>query len=186
MPTIDGTEVLSNNTLGAGVTASSLTSVGTLTSLAISGDITASGTGQFKIPAGTTAQRSGSAAAGMLRFNTTLGGFEGYNGSIWGGLGGGNPWATKTAAYVAVAGDRLFVDTSSSAVTITLPASPAVGDQITFMDVSGTFDTNALTVARNGQDIFNVAQDLTVNTEHAAFALVFTGATNGWKQLNLM
>ena len=53
------------------------------------------------------------------------------------------------------------------------------------MDVSGTFDTNALTVARNGQDIFNLAQDLTVTTEHSAFALVYTGSTNGWKQLNL-
>ena len=183
---INNALIVDATTLGASVVGSSLTSVGTLTSLAISGDITASGTGQFKVPAGTTAQRSGSAAAGMLRFNTTLSGFEGYNGSVWGGLGGGNPWATKTSAYTAVAGDRLFVDTSSSAVTITLPASPATGDQVTFMDVSGTFDTNALTVARNGQDIFNVAQDLTVNTEHAAFALVYTGSTNGWKQLNLM
>jgi hypothetical protein len=80
----------------------------------------------------------------------------------------------------------LFVDTGNGAVTVTLPASPAAGDQVTFMDLAGSFDTNALTVARNGQDIFNVASDLTVNTEHAAFALVYTGSNNGWKQLNLM
>ena len=182
---IAGTEVLSNNTLGSGVTASSLTSVGTLTALSISGDITASGTGQFKVPAGTTAQRSGSAVAGMLRFNSDLNGFEGHNGSVWGGLGGGNPWATKTANYTAIAADRLLVDTSSSAITITLPGTPAIGDQVTFMDLSGTFNTNALTVARNNKDIMNIAEDLTINTQHSAFTLVYTGNDNGWKQLNL-
>ena len=182
---IAGTEVLSNNTLGAGVTASSLTTVGTLNTLTVAGNVTINGTGSLKVATGTQAQRPGTATAGMLRFNTDTNGYEGYNGSVWGGLGGGNPWATKTANYTAVAGDRLFVDTSSSAITITLPASPAAGDQVTIMDLAGSFDTNNLTVARNGQDIMNIAQDLTVNTEHAAFALVFTGATNGWKQLNL-
>ena len=182
---IAGTEVLSNNTLGAGVTASSLTTVGTLNTLTVAGNVTINGTGSLKVATGTQAQRPGTAAAGMLRFNTDTNGYEGYNGSVWGGLGGGNPWATKTANYTAVAGDRLFVDTGSSAITITLPASPAAGDQVTIMDLSGTFDTNNLTVARNGQDIMNIAQDLTVNTEHAAFALVYTGSNNGWKQLNL-
>ena len=80
----------------------------------------------------------------------------------------------------------MLVDTSSAAITITLPASPNIGDQVTILDLSGTFDTNNLTVNRNGKDIFNVASDLTVNTEHAAFTLVYTGNDNGWKQLNLM
>jgi hypothetical protein len=54
-----------------------------------SGDVLLSGTGQLDLPAGTTAQRTGSPNSGMVRFNTTLGQFEGYNGTAWGQLGGG-------------------------------------------------------------------------------------------------
>ena len=80
----------------------------------------------------------------------------------------------------------MLVDTNGGAITITLPASPAIGDQVTMLDLTGTFDTNNLTVARNGKEIFNVASDLTVSTKHAAFTLVYTGNDNGWKQLSLM
>ncbi len=41
------------------------------------------------LPSGTTAQRDGSPASGYLRFNSTEGEFEGYNGSAWGSIGGG-------------------------------------------------------------------------------------------------
>jgi hypothetical protein len=47
-----------------------------------------SGTGAVKVPVGTTAQRP-TAATGQLRFNSTAGSFEGYNGSAWGSIGGG-------------------------------------------------------------------------------------------------
>ena len=108
--------------MGAGVTASSLTSVGTLNTLSVAGNVTCNGTGQIKVPAGTQAQRSGSPVAGMFRYNTDTNGFEGHNGTVWGGIGGGNPWATKTSAYTAIAGDRLFVDTTSVSYThLTLP-----------------------------------------------------------------
>lgn len=53
------------------------------------GDVLLSGTGQLDLPAGTTAQRSGSPNSGMIRFNTTLTQFEGYNGTAWGAIGGG-------------------------------------------------------------------------------------------------
>ena len=46
-------------------------------------------TGSAEIPVGTTAQRDGSPATGMFRFNTTTSGFEGYDGSDWGSIGGG-------------------------------------------------------------------------------------------------
>ena len=46
-------------------------------------------TGSAEIPVGTTAQRDGSPATGMFRFNTTTSGFEGYDGSDWGAIGGG-------------------------------------------------------------------------------------------------
>ena len=181
---IANVDVLTGSGLGSGVQSSSLTSVGTLTSLTVSGNVTCSGTGSLKVPVGTESERP-TGATGMLRFNSETTGFEGYNGSQWTGIGGGNPWATKSANYTAVAGDRLFVDTGNGAFTITLPASPAAGDQVTFIDLSGTFDSNNLTVARNGQDIMNIAQDLTVDLKNAAFALVYTGSNNGWKFLNL-
>jgi hypothetical protein len=79
---------LFGNTLASGVTASSLTSVGTLTALTTSGDISMTGTGAIDVASGTTGQRPGSPSAGMFRFNSTTTEFEGYNGSAWGEIGG--------------------------------------------------------------------------------------------------
>ena len=72
----------SSGTLGATVFSGSGSS---LTGVVIE---TAS-TGSAEIPVGTTAQRDGSPATGMFRFNSTTSGFEGYNGSAWGAIGGG-------------------------------------------------------------------------------------------------
>ena len=69
-------------------TNSSTANIGTLASLTVSGNISMTGTGAIDIAAGTTAQRPGSPSSGMLRFNTTSGEFEGYDGSSWGEIGG--------------------------------------------------------------------------------------------------
>ena len=95
----------------------------------------------------------------------------------------GSDWLTKTGAYTAFAGDKIFVNTSSCAFTITLPASPSVGDEVRFLDLANTFDTNNLTVGRNSEKIDGATSDLTVATEGAAFALVYSGSTYGWKLL---
>ena len=95
-------------------------------------------------------------------------------------LNSSSDWLTKTGAYTALDQDRIFVDTSGGAVTITLPASPAVGAQVNFVDSRYTFDTNALTVGRNSSKIANAAADLVVNTEGAAFGLVYSGSNVGW------
>jgi len=95
----------------------------------------------------------------------------------------GSDWLTKTGTYTSFAGDKIFVNTSSSAFTITLPASPSVGDEVRFLDLANTFDTNNLTVARNSEKIDGATSDLTVATEGAAFALVYSGSTYGWKLL---
>ena len=89
-------------------------------------------------------------------------------------------WETKTSAFNVAASRGYFVDTSSSAITATLPASPTAGDTVRFIDLSATFDTNNLTVARNGKNIQGDASDMTVATERAGFALVFSGDTQGW------
>lgn len=64
-------------------------------------NVITSTTGSEKVPAGTTAQRDGSPAAGYFRFNSTLGTFEGYNGTAWGSVGGGATGA---------AGDEVFIE----------------------------------------------------------------------------
>ena len=59
------------------------------------------GTSHFKIPAGTTGQRPGTGVAGDIRFNSSLTKFEGYDGSVWGGLGGGTEEDTTVATTSA-------------------------------------------------------------------------------------
>jgi len=61
-----------------------------------------------------------------------------------------------------------------------LPASPSQNDEIRFLDVAATFDTNNLTVGRNGKPIQGSATDLIVATERAGFSLVYYDATQGW------
>ena len=92
----------------------------------------------------------------------------------------GAVWETKTSAFNAEARKNYFVDTSGGAVTATLPGSGTAGDEIHFLDVSATFDTNNLTVARNSHKIQGAASDLTVSTERAGFTLVYYNATQGW------
>ena len=89
-------------------------------------------------------------------------------------------WRTVSASETVQAGAKLFVETNGGAVTITLPASPAVGDEVTFVDSRYTFDSNALTVGRNSSKIANATSDLVVNTEGAAFGLVYSGSNVGW------
>jgi hypothetical protein len=90
-------------------------------------------------------------------------------------------WRAISAAETVQPGAQILADTSGGTLTITLPASPATGDEVTFVDSKYTFDTNAFTVGRNGSNITNAAADLTVNTEGAGFTLVYSGdATVGW------
>jgi hypothetical protein len=96
-------------------------------------------------------------------------------------IGGGTSWqAVKTGDFTASAGQGVFVNTTSAAITITLPAG-TIGDEVSIVDYAGTFDTNACTVEANGSEkIFGSTDDLTVSTERAAFTLVFTDSTQGW------
>ena len=93
----------------------------------------------------------------------------------------GTSWqAVVTGATTMVSGRGYFVNTSSSAYTMTLPASPSIGDFVHIIDYAGTFDTNNCTVGRNSQNILGAASDLVVATERAGFQLVFVDATQGW------
>ena len=96
-------------------------------------------------------------------------------------VAGGAAWqAVKTSGFTAVAKEGYFCDTTSAAFTATLPTSAVIGDFISFVDYAGTFDTNNLTIARNGHNIQGVAEDLTVSVERAGLTLVYVDSTQGW------
>ena len=149
------------------------------------------GTGAWVPPTGSTSQRpvGGALYTGAIRYNTSLVAWEGYNGSSWTGLGGGTPYVTivgdGSTVTVAESNQRFLVNTAAAEATIQLPASPLTGDAVTFLDLNGTFATNKLTVDRNSNDIMNLAEDMIAETDHAAFTLVYTGAINGWKLLEV-
>jgi hypothetical protein len=93
---------------------------------------------------------------------------------------------TIPAAYTAVNGDQLLINTTGTGgglnapVTITLPASPAIGNEVTFIDSGNGFNSNNLTINRNSQPILGNAANLTVSANGAAFTLVYVNSTRGW------
>jgi hypothetical protein len=141
------------------------------------------GTGAMVPPTGTTAERPTGPElyTGAIRYNSSLITWEGYNGTQWTGLGGGNPWSSTSTSITVSANDRYFVNTSAGAVTITLPATPQTGDQVSILDLASTFDTNNCTIGRNGLKIMGLTENLILSTEDEAITLVYTGATYGWK-----
>jgi len=73
----------------------------------------------------------------------------------------------------------VIADTSAGSFTITMPASPVTGDKIEIVDGSGTFGTNPLTVARNGNKIADIADDLSLNITGAAASFIYN--TDTWE-----
>ena len=95
-------------------------------------------------------------------------------------------WCTtaKTAPFTAVSGDGYFVNTTSGAVTVTLPASPSAGDIIAVADYASTWNTNNLTLCRNSSKINGTCQNAILSTEGASVTMVYVDGTRGWKQVN--
>jgi len=96
-------------------------------------------------------------------------------------VSGGTSWqAVKTSTFTAVAGEGYFINTTSGAIEMDLPAGN-IGDEVSFIDYAGTFDTNALTIDQNGSEkIAGSTDPLTVSTERAANTLVYVDSTQGW------
>ena len=89
-------------------------------------------------------------------------------------------WVTHTAAYTAVDGDQIFCDTTAAPFNINLPAG-AVGNEITIIDSRNYFNSNNLTVVRNGTDKINgVDGNLTLSTQGQNITLVYANANIGW------
>ena len=88
--------------------------------------------------------------------------------------------AVITSNTTMVAGRGYFVNTSSGAITMTLPASAVRGDEVWIIDYGATFDTNNCTIGRNSHKIQGASANLTVATERAGFTLVYVDSTQGW------
>ena len=92
-------------------------------------------------------------------------------------------WQTgsiKTGNFTATSGEGYFVNTTSGAVTATLPASPSAGDIVGFNDYARTFATNNLTIGRNSSNIQGSASDATSSTNGQSLMFVYVDATKGW------
>lgn len=88
--------------------------------------------------------------------------------------------SVQTTGFTAVAGNIYPCNTTSAAFTVTLPASPSVGDQIQILDYAGTFGTNNLTLGRNGSNITGVANNYLMSTNRESIILIYVDSTQGW------
>jgi hypothetical protein len=99
-------------------------------------------------------------------------------------VGGGIEWQSSivtAATHTASAGQGLWLDTSSNAITLTLPASPSVGDQIIFTDYARNWGTNAVTLSLNGEKFQgNTSPNPIYDTAGESVDIVYSGSTKGW------
>ena len=109
----------------------------------------------------------------VLRINS--GGTEGE----WGDASGGVTYLSKTANYTASANEGILSDTSGGTFTVTLPASPSEGDIVIINDAAGSWNTNNLTVERNGSTIDGDAENMTLDVDNASVEFIYDGATWG-------
>ena len=125
----------------------------------------------FTLPAtdGTNGQALITNGSGVLSFTTLS-------------ADGTADWDTsvKTTGFTATANKGYFCDTTSSAFTVTLPATPSAGDEVIVLDYAGTFDTNALTISPNGNKIQGSTSSHTLNGEREGVRLVYIDSTQGW------
>jgi hypothetical protein len=132
-----------------------------------------SGSGQTIVVDGATVTLGRCGGAVNLASGATQTGF---------GASGAVTWDTtvKTADFTATSGTGFFVDTSGSAKTVTLPASPSAGNIVAIADYAGTASTNNITIARNGSNFEGAAQDGKVIVDRQVFTLVYVDSTQGW------
>jgi hypothetical protein len=88
--------------------------------------------------------------------------------------------SVQTTGFTAVKGNLYPCNTTSAAFTITLPASPSVGDQIAIVDYAGTFATNNITLSPNGNKINGSTANRVLSTEREGVIITYVDSTQGW------
>ena len=97
-------------------------------------------------------------------------------------------WQTtpKTGNFTAANGEGYFVNTTSGAITMTMPSGSA-GAIVSIQDYNKTFDTNNLTISpASGEKINggNADGDLKISTEGQGLTFVYVDSTVGWKTVH--
>ena len=86
-------------------------------------------------------------------------------------------------AYTASINDIIFVNTSASAHTITLPASPVLGHKVLISDLSNNSSTNNITVGRNSEKIDGAEENFTIDVNNGSVEFIYTNTTYGWRTI---
>lgn len=89
-------------------------------------------------------------------------------------------WSTITGNTTATSGTNYMCNTTSSAFTLTLPATPSATNIVRLADYAGTFSTYNLTVGRNSSKIMGLAEDMIISTNNVSITLTYIDATEGW------
>lgn len=119
-------------------------------------------------------------------FDTVDARFFVYYDSYWVEFGTNNQGPTgelptsEVSSNVTLTKGKYFVDTSS-ARTLTLPANPAIGEEIQIFDATGLAETNIITVENNGKKINGVLDSALLDTNGVAAVFVYTGTAYGWR-----
>ena len=121
----------------------------------------------------TTSTRPSAPSQGQQGYNSTLGAMEFYNGSAWVQGGGFITQSVQTTGFTAVAGSLYPVNTTSAAITATLPASPSIGNTIIFVDYLKTFDVNNLTLNVNGNKFEGGTDNPKAFTKNEGVSIVY-------------
>ena len=114
-------------------------------------DLTSSLTGSFKVPVGTTAQRTGSPANGMFRYNSDDNAFEGYAGGAWGAIGGGGDSQTASTSSTAQTAIATYTASSSLGIEITVVATDTVATERTITKLLVTHDGSTAVATQYGE-----------------------------------
>jgi len=120
----------------------------------------------FTIPAGVTITNNGTQTGfgrtGTVNWQTTI----------------------KTGDFTAANGEGYFINTTSGAVTMTLPSSPSAGNIVSFKDYARNFGTNKVTVDRNGSNMDGSTNNAEFTDNGTTATLIYADSTKGWMLIN--
>ena len=85
--------------------------------------------------------------------------------------------------YTASINDIIFVNTSASAHTITLPATPVLGHKVLISDLSNNANINNITVGRNSEKIDGAEDNFTIDVNNGSVEFIYTNTTYGWRTI---